>query len=137
MLKLKPETRTILTKAIPNWMHKLCAVNFDIQKIDLYDRIDMESDHTRCFIGELHNHKIKYITTDDGCGTCYLLSLCAPIAFNSTDSIPTKDTTAFYKEHGFGKNANGVKKFLNYTAQHIRESHMDLVKTKTVRNECK
>lgn len=137
MLKLKAETRTILTKTIPNWMQKLCAVNFDIQKIHAYDRLVMESDHTKCFIGELHNNDVSYVRTDDdGCRICYVLSLCAPIVFNSVDSIQRKDTMDFYNTNGFGRNASGVKKFLNYTADHIREKHMDLVKVKTVRNEC-
>lgn len=126
------KAKYVLDLTIPEWMLDLCKVNFDLNDMAEWDVDAMESAADRCFIGELHGFEGDY----KSCKVCKRLASIAPHVFKSVSSqyqlprvfndMGLKEGQK-YKALGFKPTITGLKKFLNFTADHIRAKHVNLI----------
>jgi len=141
-MKLCEDVKEVLDIAVPDWMERLCAVDFNIAKLDgAHQTMIQESPHM-CFIGELHGKKSHYVT-DGGskCKTCDRLALIIPFVFGSTNHYYTNKlrleewTDDILVQH-LSRNKKSKIKLLRIIAEHVKKEHKSLMNKPKIRNDC-
>ena len=120
-MKLCEEVKSVLDVACPVWMKKLCAVNFDLAKLESFDdQHTLQSNFAWCFIGEIHDGKDTYSEYDfEGfCESCKIFAKRVPMVF--TEFHDDEDKLAILKT----------------IADHVKEKHPELMHKKPVENDC-
>lgn len=140
-MKLCEKVKEVLDVSVPNWMKRLCAVNFNIQRLDEAQQIAINTDQRSCFIGELHGGRGYENDNGDLCYVCNDLSVLIPYVFN------TKHKWYIGKEHmlgykvrlgirDIGKTITDRKVLLEFIAKHVKMDHKRLMNKIQVENDC-
>lgn len=149
-MKLCNEVKGILDVACPMWMQKLCAINFDIQKLQRSnDRYLIESDYAQCFIGEIHHidgeiDRYEDIFSTHLCKQCMHYAEVVPKIFTSKNAnSPYGKNGLFSRKVRVGgkwipisNNFKGRKQLLKLIADHVKEKHPELLNKKPIENDC-
>lgn len=128
-INLSYATQHTLEWTAPMWMAALKFAKYDMRKLSFMANHQMAACGDKCFIGEIHEGQ-HYGT----CSTCMALARIAPYVFHSKSPSYSKDMVFqnlrldHWNTHGFKHTSYGVKKFLNYTARHIKKCHPERIK---------
>lgn len=139
-MKLCDEVKSVLDLACPVWMQKLCAVDFDMEKLDLDDARLLQQNFTSCFIGEIHHRDGKRdsyenINEEYSCEQCSDFACAVPRVFAESGY----GRSCYVSKQGFVNflsDIEGRKKLLKYIAKHVKKEHPELMNKKPLENDC-